>query len=122
MNKIERAKLVKAMEYICRNVNNEEVFEEWLILGVGDGDIAREAARLSDGVARGGSLERHLVRGEEVRDLSFAVPEGRDMHQRRTRDGSLIALKGQRLGQHYVGPLHIDVQLFGERDDLYPVL
>ena len=40
MNKIERAKLVRAMEYICRNVNNEEVFEEWLILGVGDGDIA----------------------------------------------------------------------------------
>jgi len=39
MNKVERIKMVKAMEFICRQVNNEEVFEEWLMDGVADGDI-----------------------------------------------------------------------------------
>ena len=39
MNKIERIKLIKAMEFIARQVNNEEVFEEWLLDGVADGDI-----------------------------------------------------------------------------------
>lgn len=39
MNKIERIKLVKAMEFIARQVNDEEVFEEWLLDGVADGDI-----------------------------------------------------------------------------------
>ena len=35
----ERMKMVKAMEFICRNINDEEVFETWLTLGVADGDI-----------------------------------------------------------------------------------
>ena len=39
MNKIERVKMVKAMEYIARQVNDEEVFYGWLTLGVADGDI-----------------------------------------------------------------------------------
>ena len=39
MKTIERIKVVKAMEFICRQVNDEEVFEEWLIDGVADGDI-----------------------------------------------------------------------------------
>lgn len=39
VNKVERIKMVKAMEFIARQVNNEDVFEEWLILGVADGDI-----------------------------------------------------------------------------------
>ena len=39
MNKIERIKMVKAMEYIARQINDEAVFERWLIGGVGDGDI-----------------------------------------------------------------------------------
>lgn len=38
-NKLERLKMVMAMEFIARQVNNEEVFEEWLINGVADGDI-----------------------------------------------------------------------------------
>lgn len=38
-NKIERVKLVKAMEFLARNINDEAVFEEWLIDGVADGDI-----------------------------------------------------------------------------------
>lgn len=39
MNAEERIKMVKAMEYIARQVNDEEVFEIWLISGVADGDI-----------------------------------------------------------------------------------
>ena len=38
-SKIERIKMVKAMEYIARNLNDEEIFEEWLTYGVADGDI-----------------------------------------------------------------------------------
>lgn len=36
----ERIKMVKAMEYICRNLNDEEIFyDTWLTMGVADGDI-----------------------------------------------------------------------------------
>ena len=36
---IFRIKMVKAMEYIARQVNDEEVFDLWLNDGVADGDI-----------------------------------------------------------------------------------
>ena len=39
MNKIERIKMVKAMEYIARQINDEDVFVGWLVSGVADGDI-----------------------------------------------------------------------------------
>lgn len=39
MNNVERIKMVKAMEFLARQVNDEEVFEEWLMMGVADGDI-----------------------------------------------------------------------------------
>ena len=39
MNKIERIEMVKAMEFIARQINDEEVFEGWLMSGVADGDI-----------------------------------------------------------------------------------
>lgn len=39
MNIPERTKMVKAMEFIARQINDEEVFEGWLINGVADGDI-----------------------------------------------------------------------------------
>lgn len=35
----ERIKLVKAMEFIVRQVNDERAFEPWLSIGVADGDI-----------------------------------------------------------------------------------
>lgn len=38
-NVVKRIKLVKAMEYIVRNVNAEDITEQWLIFGVADGDI-----------------------------------------------------------------------------------
>ena len=39
MNIVERTKMIRAMEYIARTVNDEEVFEGWLMCGVADGDI-----------------------------------------------------------------------------------
>lgn len=36
---LERLKLVKAMEYIMRQLNDESIFESWLTYGVADGDI-----------------------------------------------------------------------------------
>lgn len=36
---IDRVKMVKAMEFICRQINNEEIFMDWLDAGVADGDI-----------------------------------------------------------------------------------
>ena len=38
-NIIDRIKLVKCMEFISRQINDEEIFECWLIDGVADGDI-----------------------------------------------------------------------------------
>lgn len=37
--KIHRAKMVLAMEYIARQINDEMIFERWLMCGVADGDI-----------------------------------------------------------------------------------
>ncbi len=39
MNKAERVKMVKAMEFIARQINDENIFESWLSVGVADGDI-----------------------------------------------------------------------------------
>ena len=38
-NAIERKKMVLAMEYIVRQINDEEVFMPWLSVGVADGDL-----------------------------------------------------------------------------------
>lgn len=40
MNRMERNKLVCAMEYIARQINDEEVLESWFVSGVADGDIS----------------------------------------------------------------------------------
>ena len=39
MNIKERTKMVKAMEFIARNLNDESIFYTWLSIGVADGDI-----------------------------------------------------------------------------------
>ena len=36
----DRVLMVKSMEFICRHINNEEVFDGWLMAGVADGDIS----------------------------------------------------------------------------------
>ena len=55
MNTIERVKMVKAMEFICRNLNDEEVLEGWLINGVADGDIEYGdlSLQVTDGLEHG---------------------------------------------------------------------
>lgn len=40
MNKTERIKAIKAMEFLARQINDEDVFLGWLYNGVADGDIA----------------------------------------------------------------------------------
>lgn len=39
MNKTERMTMVKAMEFIARNLNDEDIFAGWLVDGVADGDV-----------------------------------------------------------------------------------
>ena len=39
MKNIDRVKMVKAMEFICRQINNEDIAMRWLYAGVADGDI-----------------------------------------------------------------------------------
>ena len=48
MNKQDRVKMVKAMEFIARQINDEEVFEGWLIEGVADGDLAATPSDCAD--------------------------------------------------------------------------
>lgn len=62
MNKNERIKMVKAMEYIARQINDEDVFYNWWVLGVADGDI--DYADLSE--------ENDGILGYYIDDKSFA--------------------------------------------------
>ncbi len=39
MKASERIKMVKAMEFIARQINDETIFNIWLMCGVADGDI-----------------------------------------------------------------------------------
>lgn len=59
MNKKERIKMVKAMEFIARNMNGEGSFcNLWLTFGVADGDI--EYGDLSD-TDENGELEYYIT-------------------------------------------------------------
>lgn len=51
-NMEERAKMVEAMEYIARQVNDEEIFMRWLRSGVADGDIQYGNFDENDMIAR----------------------------------------------------------------------
>ena len=42
MNLKTRAKVVRAMDTMCRCINDEEAFEPWLMVGVADGDITED--------------------------------------------------------------------------------
>ena len=66
MKAIERIKMVKAMEFIMRNLNDESVFEYWLMDGVADGDIEYGSLNIeSDDME---SLE-YYIEDEPFRDL-----------------------------------------------------
>lgn len=55
----KRIKMIKAMEYITRQINDEEVFETWLMFGVADGDIDYGDLSATDG----GSLDYYAEDG-----------------------------------------------------------
>ena len=48
MNKIERAKMVLAMEFIARQINDEDVLDDWLMCGIADGDIPYGSIDIAD--------------------------------------------------------------------------
>ena len=48
MNEVKRIKMIKAMEFIVRQINDEDVFNPWLMLGVADGDIQRGDLSVKD--------------------------------------------------------------------------
>ena len=48
MNKVERAKMILAMEFIARQINDEDVFDRWLMCGVADGDISYGSMDIAD--------------------------------------------------------------------------
>lgn len=67
MNKTERIKMVKAMEYIARQINDEEVFEGWLLNGVADGDI--QYGDLSTGTSEDDDLYYYVEDDDTFADL-----------------------------------------------------
>lgn len=69
MNTNERIKMLKAMEFIARNVNNESFLNGWLALGVADGDI--EYGDLSVGPDDADELE-YYMEDEPFADLQVS--------------------------------------------------
>lgn len=45
---MDRVKMVKAMEFIARQINDEEVFWGWLMEGVADGDLDATPSDVAD--------------------------------------------------------------------------
>ena len=81
---LERITLIKCMEFIARHVNDEEIFEDWLIYGVADGDIP--FGELTVGVEDIDNLEWY-IRDENYKLLcdSFLV-----LMKRAAKSGGLI--------------------------------
>ena len=48
MNRTERAKMILAMEFIARQINDEDVLDRWLMCGIADGDIPYGSFDLTD--------------------------------------------------------------------------
>lgn len=62
MNVIERKKMVLAMEFIARQINDEDVFEGWLMCGVADGDIEYGSINVDD-------VDDFYIRDDNFKDL-----------------------------------------------------
>lgn len=63
MNEDARRKMIIAMEYIARQINNEDiVYELWLSEGVPDGDIPYGSFDIA-------KVEGYLLRDETFKDL-----------------------------------------------------
>ncbi len=44
MKNSEKKAIILCMEILARNINNEDIFESWLLCGIPDGDIPYENA------------------------------------------------------------------------------
>ena len=62
MNSINRKKMVVAMEFIARQINDEDVFEPWLINGVADGDISHNSLDVNE-------VDEYYIEDDNFRDL-----------------------------------------------------
>lgn len=62
MNTIIRAKMVLAMEFIARQINDEDVFDGWLMNGVEDGDIDYGSFNVDE-------VDEWYIEDENFRDL-----------------------------------------------------
>ena len=48
IDKNDRAKMILAMEFVARQINDEDVFDRWLMCGVADGDIPYGSMNIDD--------------------------------------------------------------------------
>lgn len=78
MNKIERGKMVIAMETVARALNDEDVFEYWLTMGVADGDIDENTKPTDD-------ILDSYTDDESFRELMFTFAK---LMKRATADGA----------------------------------
>lgn len=68
MNAKERKTMVMCMEFISRNINDEEVFEGWLMNGVADGDIIYD--EIIDNIEETRDLvDEYYIENDSFRDL-----------------------------------------------------
>ena len=62
MNVNERKKMVLAMEYIARQINDEDVLMGWLMGGVADGDIPYGSTDVDD-------VDEYYIEDKNFEDL-----------------------------------------------------
>lgn len=62
MKEITRKKMVVCMEFIARQINDEDVFEGWLMGGVADGDISRGSLDIEE-------VDEYYIKDDNFRDL-----------------------------------------------------
>lgn len=62
--KEERIKAVKSMEFLARQINNENIFETWLTMGPADGDI-----QYGDLTSNNSEDLEYYIEDNEFRDL-----------------------------------------------------
>lgn len=68
MDREIRIKMVKAMEFIARQLNDEYIYESWAIFGVGDGDIDYADLTVLDEDAEAEYL-KYCIRDKDFSDL-----------------------------------------------------
>lgn len=62
MIEVVRRKMVLAMEFIARQINDEDVFEGWLMGGVADGDIEYGSFNINE-------VDDYYLEDDNFRDL-----------------------------------------------------